>query len=216
LSISDKLKSDLICRPIEQVFQKHVIDGNSYFFTEILKNIDLEYELRNNLSDVLSVNINDIVIVGSAKLGFSLKTKEFNDFDKKFKLSSLNKDKSDIDIAVINKGFFDKTSFEIYNYSKHFDKTWTQQNWTVNQYHNTYRNLSTDYMKYLAKGWIRPDYLPNSYLSQQPWLIVCNNWYRKSKFRKISIGFYSDWMYFKNYQMDQLLSIKNQIEKLEA
>jgi len=215
MAISDSLKTDLFSdAPIEQVFQKHVVDGSSYIFTKSLDNVDLEYELRHELAESLGVSIYDVIIVGSAKLGFSLKTENFKEFDSMFLSSKNPRDKSDVDIAIINRRFYDETLEQIFHLTRHFEKKWIEQNWKRNVYYNRPIDLYKKYSIYLAKGWLRPDFLPDSYSEISPWRKVSDAWYKKLQ-RKIAIGIYSDWTYLKHYQMDNLDRLRNKIKALE-
>ncbi|MDP2143758.1 MAG: hypothetical protein Q8J80_06450 [Gallionella sp.] len=216
MAISESLQADLTSIiPIEQVFQKHVVDGSSYFFKERLQKIDWEYELRHELAKSLDVSINDVIIVGSAKLGFSLKTEEFNQFDFKFSNTKNPRDLSDIDIAVVNRKLYDKTIEQVFHLSRHFEKDWIEKNWKMNAFYKIPDNLHKRYALYLAKGWLRPDLLPSSFYDVAPWRPVCDDWRVKLR-RKIALGFYSDWLYLKHYQMDNLDRLRNQLNSLEA
>src|SRR5690606_17770789 len=129
-------------------------------------------------------------------------------FDSLFKETRVVKNKSDIDVAIVNKARFEKINFEIYNLSRHFDEDWINNHWKVNRYtQGISKNLFNAYTKNHARGWIQPNLMPEEYLASNEWISVCENWRTKLK-RKIRVGFCSDWVFFKNYQMDQLLFIK--------
>lgn len=214
--IAADLRFDLISEmPIEQVFQKHLIDGSSHYFKDELKQANLEYELRHNLSNSLQISINDIVIVGSAKLGFSVKSSDFTIFDGKFKQTGNPHHRSDIDVAIVNKRLFDLIAEQIFRMSRHFDRAWIYENWRLNLFHKTPTNLFQKYTYYLARGWLRPDLLPTPYLAQAGWAKACDEWYRRLGKRRVSVGFYSEWFYLKHYQMDNLNNIRTKIKKLE-
>lgn len=209
--ISGELKKDLILgMPIEQIFQKHVIDGKSHFFSTILEKVDLEYELRDSFAARLGLNLNNITIVGSAKLGFSLKTHEFKAFDSKFDESKNPRSKSDIDIAIVSRELFDAVSRKIYAMSRHFDIDWIERNWKINSFYTSPRDLYINYVKYLARGWLRPDFLPSLYYNEAEWQDAQKGWYGRLS-RKISIGIYSDWYYLKHYQMDNLERLRGEL-----
>ena len=103
------LKEDLVSTmDLEQVFQKHIIDGRSFFFSEYLKDSNREYTVRHSISTALGLSINDVVIVGSAKLGFSVKTDKFLNFDERFRRTNKKEHLSDIDVAIVSKKLFDE------------------------------------------------------------------------------------------------------------
>lgn len=217
MSYGELLKADLIsAMPIEQVFQKHIVDGKSYFFDKELNNKDLEYELRDDLARSLSISINEVIIVGSAKIGFSVKSHKFRPFDYDFTTTKNPRKRSDIDIAIINKHIFDKICEEIFHLSRHFDERWIEQNWAKNYYYPHGDDLYYKYVKYLSKGWLRPDYFPTLYLASRAWKDECEKWHTKTKKRKISIGIYSSWVYFKHYQMDNLEKLKTKFYTLDT
>lgn len=214
--IAHHLHLDLISEmPTEQVFQKHVVDGSSYFFGDVLKAPNSEYELRYDLANALQISINDIVIVGSAKLGFSLKTFEFNKFDFRYENTGNPRDRSDIDVAVVNRKYYDQSIEQIYHLSRHFDRSWIRENWRINAFHNQPTDLCGRYALYVAKGWLRPDYVPSVFFDQWIWRGTCDAWRKKLNLRRISVGFYSDWLYLKHYHMDNLDRLKAQLRGLE-
>jgi hypothetical protein len=100
----EALKKDLRSEnlSLEQMFQKHIIDPQSYYFNSLIGDVGKEYEIRGLIANSLGVHLNEVVIVGSAKLGFSLSPKKlYNVFDAKFNETSIIRDKSDLYIAVI-------------------------------------------------------------------------------------------------------------------
>lgn len=214
--IAADLRCDLVSEMhIEQVFQKHLVDGSSYYFRESIKQANFEYELRHDLSKILEISINDIVIVGSAKLGFSVKTSDFNEFDWKYSQTGNPQDRSDIDVAIVNKRLFDQLAEQVFRLSRHFDKEWIHSYWRLNSFHKTPTNLFPRYTEYLARGWFRPDLSPGPFLAHADWVKVCDSWYQKLGNRRVSIGLYSDWFYLKHYQMDNLDRVREKIKKLE-
>lgn len=215
MTISEKLKLDLINNmDVERVFQKHVVDGASFIFSQPPFSADDEYRLRHEIASCLGVSINDVVLVGSAKLGFSVATTDFFDFDHRYSNSRDIRDKSDIDIAIINRELFDKIAEQIYHLSGHFKNQWIKSKWTTNQYYVQGVNLYHEYTKYFTKGWLRPDYMPNEYLSIAPWISECHQWSKKTG-RKVSVGIYSNWTYLKHYHMDHLENLKAALKTLE-
>lgn len=211
--IKDDLRKDI---PPEEILQKHLIERSSFYFSHVHKNPHDEYTFRADLAKTLNVNINDIIIVGSAKLGFSVKTHNFVLFDKgtdKFNKSK----KSDIDIAVVSRDLFDDLSYQIYNMSRHFEKDWKAENWVNNRYYSEGKTLKTpiynSYVEYLAKGWFRPDFTPEMFLSSWNCTSVIDNWRKSFGNRKIGLGIYSNWVFFKHYHMDHFEYLRLKIKK---
>ena len=215
MNISDKLKKDLgDDMDSERAFQKHVVDGASHLFNILPNSIDEEYQLRHEIAVATQTSINDVIIVGSAKLGFSVKTEKFLLFDSKFKSTGNTRDKSDVDIAIVNKDCFERVAEAIYHLSSHFSKEWIRRNWVTNQYNVDGAPLFHEYSHYHTKGWLRPDYMPNAYLAEASWPQVCEKW-RVFLNRKVSIGIYTNWTYLKHYHMDNLDILKAKIKTLE-
>jgi len=213
--IEDNLRKDLLSeKPIENVFQKHVIDGSSYFFNKAINKPDLEYDFRYELANLLKINLHDIIIVGSAKIGFSLKDHAFNKFDHVYNTSRNPNEKSDIDVAVVSNNIFEEISRNIYEISKHFNPEWATENWKTNNFNSMPKNLLKSYTFYVAKGWLRPDLMPLIYYSSAPWVAFIERW-RKELGRKISIGIYSNWYYLKHYQMDNLTDLRVKLLELK-
>jgi hypothetical protein len=150
MAIHEHLKKDLLSEiPIEQVFQKHVIDRSSHVYECELNNTDLEYQHRHDLAKSVGVNINDVVIVGSGKLGFSLKTPDFLPFDEKFRLSKNFQQRSDIDFAIVNRRYFDALSERLFLMSRCFERDWINENWHSNVYHPENSAPNKLYNKYI-------------------------------------------------------------------
>lgn len=156
-----------------------------------------------------------MIIIGSAKLGFSLKTDNFLPFDHKYVQTKNTHDRSDIDIALVNNKYFDEVAETIYHLSQHFDKEWRRKNWTTNQYYVEGKALFVDYSQYVTRGWLRPDYMPNSYLREAAWFDPSSSWGSKLG-RRVSVGVYSNWTYLKHYHMDNLIRLRAKLSTLEV
>lgn len=214
-AIVETLQEDMTSgMPTEQIFQKHVVDGGSFFFHEVLKQPNLEYELRHGLANSLNISINDVVIIGSGKLGFSLKTPEFHKFDARYEKTGNKRDRSDIDIAIVNRKLYDTSVEQIFQLSKHYDKEWMKLNWQMNSYYREKSDLFGRFARYLARGWLRPDFVPTVFYDQWAWRNVSEEWRRRLDQRTISLGFYSDWQYLKWYHMDNLERLKANLNQL--
>lgn len=219
----EALKIDLVSEmEVEQLFQKHIIDGPSYFFLENLKDINKEYALRHELAQLLDLSINDVVIVGSAKLGFSVKDEKFLKFDERFVTTNKKNNLSDIDIAVISRKLFESQTELIFNICDYFDSNWEHQNWKYNLYYPDEQKLREKgghsllqkYVMNLARGWFRVDYSPSIYINSAPWKSLVRKWSGLLD-RPIAIAIYSDWRYLKHYQMNNLETLRIKTRRLE-
>ena len=196
-------KSDL-------VVQKYLIEGSSYFFDNFHN--EQEFQFKKDIAYSLGVHIRDIVIVGSSKLGFSIKPEKqnesivynFNDFDFRFNEDNENK-KSDLDIAIISSKLFDEQLIELYLYTKGYSNY---------GYNNSLKKA--DFANYILKGWLRPDKVPNDY-SINSEVVIVQNKYKALFGRKVKIGLYKSWYFFESYHQKNISRIKlNKIaEKIE-
>lgn len=121
--------------------QKYLFHGIPFVF----KDRENEYfEFRNRIANKFNVGFHEVFIVGSAKLGFSYhKTTEFN-YD------------SDIDIVIVNERLFEEFYLKISEYQYQLDRLYK----TIDL--NEIR-IYTQFLRYLVKGWMRPDKLPTSF-----------------------------------------------------
>lgn len=98
---------------------------------------DKHYQLKEEICEHFKIEFNDVVLVGSAKLGFSIKpSKRYVAFG----------EESDIDVAVVSTSLFQKIWEEAFLYKK------SGADWPS----------ASSFFKYLSQGWIRPDKLPSS------------------------------------------------------
>jgi len=210
-AIHKEIRTDLLSDiDLEIILQKHLIERKSFYFNNILRTPDVEYNIRLKISRLLNIHINDVMIVGSAKLGFSPKTIKFVSFDEGIDKNGVLK-RSDIDIAIINRDYFDKITYEIYKMSSHFSKKWIGNHWENNRYSkkppDPQVKIYSLYTEYIAKGWFRPDYAPEIFLTHWELDHLIKD-LRRQLNRKVSVGVYSSWMFFKHYQMDNFNTLR--------
>lgn len=183
------------------VVQKYLIDGSTYFFDTFFSGKDEEFNFKKDLAISLGVHIREIAIIGSGKLGFSIKPDEsnlafypFKEFDNDFKLNSKNK-KSDLDIAIISSELFEKQLLSIYN---HTDSYRSQ----------TYQGSSKkSFAFYVLKGWLNLEFIPRDYVIS-PNVQKFEEKYKSKYDREINIGVYKTWFYFENYHNNNIRNLK--------
>jgi len=212
-----ELKTDLIKSTLtyEEIFQKHIVDGNTFFFNDYLNDKAKEYKTKSLIAEYLGVHIHEIIFVGSSKLGYSLNPQNlFNEFDSKFKATKLIKDKSDLDIAIVSENCFDSISEHIFEYTNAFKTKWEK-----NDYYSGDRLLDFSvplcykYFEYFSKGWFRPDMQPSGYD-----FCVKNSFQElKRKFfvdfnRKIGLGIYKNWYFFKHYHIKNIRTLSYRVK----
>jgi hypothetical protein len=92
----DQFKETLLKSPLEVMAEQHIFTGMPYVFRDEPASNDL---LVEHLCEAMGVSDQNIVVVGSAKIGFSLNP---DNFPREFS------DTSDIDIVVVSEELFDR------------------------------------------------------------------------------------------------------------
>ncbi|MCD4757390.1 MAG: hypothetical protein K8R39_03920 [Arcobacteraceae bacterium] len=183
------------------VVQQFLIEGYSYYFEENYNTTE-EFQFKKDLATSLNIHIRDIAIVGSGKLGFSIKPEEvspglylFKEFDFDYKSDNDN-DKSDIDIAIISGKLFDSQLLALYKHT------------------NSYKDLSgfknksySPHSKSIVKGWLRPDKIPKDYNISDT-IENLRKEYKDKYDRKINFGIYKSWDYFESYHINNIKTLK--------
>lgn len=154
-----------------------------------------EAALRREISDRFGVSMRDVLLVGSAKLGFTIKAKpgrpEFSPFG----------DTSDIDVAIISSQLF----LEYWQYA--FDFWMEQSDW----------DQAGRFRKYLFRGWLRPDKLPNSpdFTKSRDWFEFFRALQATGKYGgfKIAAGVYFNETFWESYVGSALSDCRRSLEE---
>lgn len=213
----DVLKADLRNGYLsyEQIFQKHIVDGTSYFFEHLLKDSYREYKLRHLVAEYLEVHIHEVIIVGSSKLGYSLSPKNaFRHFDEEFRRTKNHRSKSDLDIAVVSDRLFDNLTKRVFEYTDSFRTKWIE-----NEYYFDDRlsklgmPVYLKYFEYASKGWFRPDMKPKGFefCSLDGYQSLTQKIFAEFR-RKLGLGVYKDWYFFKHYHIDNIKRLSNKLK----
>ena len=139
-----QFQADLMSLEDERVLDRWYYSGTSH----VLNN-DQTAELRRKVADFCGIAMRDVIIVGSAKLGFTLTNKPNRPVFSPFC------DESDIDLAIISSQLYLKYWKISYRY-------WLEGgNW----------DKVNSFRKYMFRGWFRPDLLPSGedYPEQREW-----------------------------------------------
>jgi hypothetical protein len=91
----DEFRSELLTKPLDEVIREYIFEGLPYVFRETPP---LMETLRDHLCNDLGVSDESTIVIGSAKIGFSLSP------DNVFRQFS---DESDIDVLVVDERIFD-------------------------------------------------------------------------------------------------------------
>ncbi len=182
----NKFKKDLTKLTPIQVVRKHIIFGGCCELSQ-----QKYFELRSEIADYFGLHSNEVLVVGSAKLGFSVApTKRFREFC----------DESDIDVAIVSSTLFDQIWQDVFNY-RYEGSFWPEYNQFAN---------------YLFRGWIRPDKLPPSpmFSLRETWWNFFQSVTRSERYGdyKIRGGLYRSYFFLENYQK---ISIQRCIKSLE-
>lgn len=100
----EEFKVDLNSLSSLQLIRKYILNGSCHVL-----NRDQHFRLKEEICDHFKVDFNHVILVGSGKLGFSIKAeKRFQSFG----------EESDIDVAVVSAELFQKVWEEAYLYKK--------------------------------------------------------------------------------------------------
>lgn len=162
---------------------KHLFHGIPHVFM----NKENEYfEFRNRIADKFKISFHEVFIVGSGKLGFSYHKDKLFDYN------------SDIDVVIVNENLFEDFYSKISDYQYKLDKSYKIIS-------SDERNTYYEFMRYLIKGWMRPDKLPTSFqidLLKTEWFDFFESIsYEKSEVGdyKVSAGLFKNHSYLQKY-----------------
>lgn len=170
----DDFKQDLSKLSSLQILRKHILGAESQILTA-----EQHFQLKEQVCEHFKVEYNEIIMVGSGKLGFSIKpARRFQPFN----------DSSDIDIAVVSPKLFEMVWQEAYLFKKG----------------GSYWPEASAFFRYLSEGWIRPDKLPrNEYFKfTSNWWNFFNALTKSGKYGPYAIraGLYHSNFFFEEYQ----------------
>jgi len=175
---------------------KQVLDRFYYGRPALMLPNGADASLRRSVSDLLRVGIRDVLITGSAKLGFTTVDKGERPIFSHFG------ETSDIDVAVISSALFEKF------WKRTLEFAPDDENW---KYKSAFR-------KYLAMGWVRPDKLPISadFVERVEWFEGFRRLTASGNFGpyKITAGVYYDEYFFEAYASRALGKCRYSIENV--
>ncbi len=173
--IKKDLENDL--SPIE-IVRKHIIFG------ECCELSPQDYfNLRSEVAKNFELHPNEVLVVGSAKLGFSIAPK------KEYELFN---DESDIDIALVSSTLFEKYWRQAYDFKDSVP------------YWRDYWEGYDEFIASLFYGWIRPDKFPNSeyFPLGKDWWDFFEDIASSGRYGHYDIrgGLYQSYFFLENYQ----------------
>lgn len=167
-------RDDLPRRNAGELVQRHITHGDCYALQD-----DTYFQLKQEVANHFAVHHSQVVVVGSAKLGFSIvPTKLFRPFS----------EQSDIDIALASSDLFDAFWQDVFDY-------WARgERWPG----------LDDFRRYHFRGWMRPDKLPSSktFHRSQAWWDFFRGLAASGKFGsyKLTGALYKSWHFLERYQ----------------
>lgn len=194
-NFNDELKN---CSTVEQrsrFIEKNLVHGIPFVFDG---DEGKYYTFRERIAKKYSVNINDIFIVGSSKLGFS------------YEKNTIFSLESDIDVVIVNESLYEVYQQSICDYQYQIDRL--KKNITVGELEQYNKFLS-----YFIKGWMRPDLIPSSFDIE----ILREDWFQYFKTLsngksevgnyKVSAGLFKNLEYFKKYHLQSITRLYQKI-----
>lgn len=180
----------------EDIVRKYLLDGPIYFFSQYDNHN--EFDFKKDIASCLGAHLRDIAIVGSGKLGFSLKPDkdepglyEFKKFDFHEEFSS------DLDIAVISNSIFDEQLRSLYKFTSSYKN---QEVWKA-------KGDKKSLAFYILKGWIKPDFVPQNFLISNEFNDIRVR-YKKEFGREINISIFKSWFFFESYHINNIKNIQ--------
>ena len=128
----EAFRGDLRKMSVDDLVNRYVLHGECYIIDE-----PTYFELKKVVSEQFNIHPSQVYMVGSGKMGFSLKrTRRYHPFG----------DSSDLDLAIVSDGLFDEIWMEAFRFKRD----------------GGYWEKEREFKDYLFRGWIRPDLLPAS------------------------------------------------------
>jgi hypothetical protein len=169
-----EFREDFRHLPVFTLVQKYITYGNCYAIDQAKY-----FELKLIVAQEFNLHHSEVLIVGSAKMGFSIvSTKRYRPFG----------DSSDIDVALISQSLFEEIWYEAFEYWRS-GSFWPE----IHQF-----------QEYLFRGWIRPDKLPpeKTFQRSRQWWEFFRQLTNSQRFGpyKIGAGLYKSWHFLEAYQ----------------
>ena len=180
-------KQDIVDLTPLDVIRKNIIYGHPAAIDD-----SAYFALRSAVAEKYAIHPNEVLVVGSAKLGFSIApNKRYRSFC----------DKSDIDVVIVSDILFSRIWRAVHDY----------------EHHGGYWERGREFKDYLFQGWIRPDKLPPSHSFEfgNDWWEFFNALSSSGEYSSFKIrgALYKDWYFLEAYQMRAVSSCADGIAK---
>lgn len=177
-----EFKADLLSISPENLMRKSILNGECCIIPS-----DEYVELRTEVAAHFGLMHNEVLVVGSAKLGFSIAPqKRYRSFS----------NSSDIDVVLVSSKLFDTFWEEIFIYDNG----------------GAYWKNKQKFIEYMFRGWLRPDKFPSDFADG--WFEYFREITNQGKYGpyKIAGALYKNWRFLESYQLDCVIDCKNEIE----
>jgi hypothetical protein len=184
-----RFKADVYSLPPGEVFGRYILPDACMGAI----NVD-QRSLRELIASNFEIELKSIIIVGSAKLGFTLRRKQKSEDEDERPAFSPFSENSDIDVAIVSDALFDKIwklSFEFWHGSGYAAAP-------------GYWPKGKHFRNYIFRGWMRPDHLPSegNFTYKESWFdffreLTSN---RAAGDYRITAGLYREPYFLKSYQ----------------
>lgn len=175
-----------------RIVRKYIIHGTPFVFKG---NEDGYFEFRDHIANNYKMNFHEVLILGSAKLGYS------------YHKESVFSAESDIDVALVNQNLFERFCEDICDYQ--YEKSKAFFTTTQEEEKQYFR-----FLKYLVRGWMRPDLLPQRVKLEairSEWFDFFNSIsYGRSPVGNYIVtgGVFKNYHYLERYYTESLLKLK--------
>ena len=181
-----QFKVDLRNYSSPDVARKHIIFGECATLSP-----EEYFRLRSCVATEHSVHPNEVIVIGSGKLGFSIAPqKRYRHFSHE----------SDLDVVIISECFFDKCWNELFRFE--------------NQ--GGYWEKAAKFKNYLFQGWVRPDKMPpdTKFDFGKHWWEFFNEISASRQFSvsRIRGAIYKNWNFLEAYQCKAIDQCAKEIE----
>jgi len=179
--LRDETVSDLV------IVQGFITHGSPFVFGG---DDEKYFKLKQTVSQNFDLNPQDVIMIGSAKLGFSISPlKRWQPF----------RDESDIDIVIISPDIFDKLWKELYDFNIKLRARTEEED---ARYYK--------FLDYFFKGWLRPDLFPFSYTGRKEWFDFFKSIsYGEFGYYKITGAIFRSHYFYESYHIGNIREIRN-------
>ena len=170
----------------EEIVNKYISFGTPYIFQDD----ETQYHsLKQKLAAHYGVHNNDVIMIGSAKLGFSIAP---------IKLWKPFGEESDIDIVIISGTLFDAFWKDLFNFKISL-KVRTKDE----------EDRFQLFLGYFFRGWLRPDLFPFEFERKWKWFDFLRSISQEQyEGRKITCAIFREYFFFQSYHITNIRDIR--------